>query len=198
MGNFKRIYIFKNLSLLVMVMTYSVLQAQQSNTLFFMHFLPESNFVNPAVQNECKLFIGLPVISSLHSHVSNSGFTAEQLLKEESGGDYSIDADNVLKKLGPSNLLTNEIHTTILAVGLRRNEYYYTFSVMEKDNLALPYTYDLMAFALKGNTSLKDNGSISRVRGCFITISVNMHLAFQRCIPITLNLVLRLSCFSES
>ncbi len=155
MGNFKRIHNFKNLFLLVMVMTYSVMQAQQSNTLFFMHFLPESNFINPAVQNECKLFIGLPVISSLHSHVSNSGFTAEQLLKEESGGGYSIDADNVLKKLGPSNLLTSEIHSTILAVGLRRDEYYYTFSIMEKDNLALPYTYDLMAFALKGNTQFE-------------------------------------------
>ena len=35
-------------------------QAQQNNTLFFMHSFPEANFVNPAVQIDCGIFVGLP------------------------------------------------------------------------------------------------------------------------------------------
>ena len=166
-GNFKQIHIFKNLFLLVMVMTFSVLQAQQSNTLFFMHSLPEANFVNPAVQIECKLFIGLPAVSSVHSHVSNSGFTANQLLKKESEGSYSIDADHVLNKLGPRNQFTSELHSTIVALGLRRYEYYYTFSIMEKNNQALLYSHDLVAFALKGNTQFEGQWIDLRGTGVF-------------------------------
>ncbi len=63
-----------------------------------MHSLPESNFINPAVQNDCKLFIGVPVLSSIHMHASNSGFTANQLLNKEPGG-YTLDADGVLNRL---------------------------------------------------------------------------------------------------
>jgi hypothetical protein len=78
--------LIRNLSWLILSLSFAELQAQQSNTLFFMHSLPESNFINPAVQNGCKLFIGLPVLSSIHMHASNSGFTANQLLNKEPGG----------------------------------------------------------------------------------------------------------------
>ena len=34
--------------------------SQQSNTLYMMHDVPQSNLLNPAVQLNCKLFIGVP------------------------------------------------------------------------------------------------------------------------------------------
>jgi hypothetical protein len=161
--------VYKNLSFVILMMMFSGLQAQQSSTLFFMHFLPESNFVNPAVQIECKLFIGLPLMSSIHMHASNSGFTAGQLLQKKSGGGYSINDNSVLKSLGSRNLLTTELQTTILAVGLRRDDYYYTFTIQEKDNLALIYTRDMMAFALKGNTQFEGQWIDFRGTGIFFS-----------------------------
>jgi hypothetical protein len=198
MVNFKLTAFFKILSLLILSFMGICLQAQQSNTLFFMHFLPEANFINPAVQNECKLFVGLPLVSSVHSHVSNSGFTAEQLLNKNPNGTYNIDADNVLNKLAPRNLSTTEAHTTLLAIGLRRDSYYFTFTIMEKDNMAALFTQDLAAFGLKGNTqfegqwiNLKGTGifynhlreyafGISKVKNDRLTLGIKAKLLFGK------------------
>ncbi len=131
------------------------LSAQQSNTLFFMHDIPESNFINPAVQGRCGVFVGLPAVSSLHLHASNSGFTLNQLLNKQEGGGYTVDAENALSRLGRSNLLTTEFYATWLALGVRRNDWYFTFTIQEKDNLAIAFSRDLVAFGLKGNTQFE-------------------------------------------
>jgi hypothetical protein len=128
------------------------LMAQQNNTLFFMHAIPQSNFLNPAIQQDCRLFIGLPVISSVHMNVANSGFTLNQMLEEGENGNYSIDADFVSGKLANRNFFSAELHVTILAIGLRHKQYYYTFSINEKDNTSVYYPRDLVSFALEGNT----------------------------------------------
>lgn len=131
------------------------LSAQQSNTLFFMHDIPESNFINPAVQGRCGVFVGLPAVSSLHLHASNSGFTLNQLLNKQEGGGYSVDAEHALSRLGRSNLLTTEFYATWLAIGVQRNDWYFTFTIQEKNNLAAAYSRDLVAFGLKGNTQFE-------------------------------------------
>jgi hypothetical protein len=144
--------IFLILSLVLMA---AGLSAQQSNTLFFMHGIPESNFINPAVQGRCGVFLGLPLVSSVHVHASNSGFTLNQLLKKQTAGGYAVDAQNALSHLGRSNLLTTEFYTTWLALGVQRNDWYFTFTIQEKDNLAASYSRDLVAFGLKGNTQFE-------------------------------------------
>jgi hypothetical protein len=194
---FRQKTVVRSLSWLFFSMILVELQAQQSNTLFFMHSLPESNFINPAIQNSCKLFIGVPVLSSIHMHASNSGFTANQLLNEEPGG-YTLDTETVLKKVAPGNIMTSELYTTILAIGLRKEEYYYTFTVQEKDNLASLYSRDLMSFALKGNTQfegqwidLKGTGvfynhvrefalGISKVKNNALTLGIKAKLYFGK------------------
>ncbi len=139
---------------LMMVLSHQLL-SQQNNTLFFMHSVPQSNFLNPAIQNECKLFIGLPVISSIHVNIANSGFTLGQLLEKQANDSFRIDADFVAKKLAPRNFLSTEIHTTVLAVGLRRDPYYYTFTINEKNNAILFYPRDMVLFGLEGNTQFE-------------------------------------------
>jgi hypothetical protein len=185
------------LSWLIFFLIPSALQAQQSNTLFFMHSLPESNFINPAVQNGCKLFIGLPALSSIHMHVSNSGFTANQLLNKAPGG-YTLDAEGALNKLARKNIATSEVYTTILAVGLRKEDYYYTFTIQEKDNMASLYSRDLATFGLKGNTQYEGkwidlNGSgvyynhvrefavgVSKVKSNALTLGIKAKLLFGK------------------
>ena len=196
-GKFRQKTISGILFWLILFLLPAALQAQQSNTLFFMHSLPESNFINPAVQNGCKLFIGVPVLSSIHMHVSNSGFTANQLLNKEQGG-YVLDADGALKKLARKNIATSEVYTTILAVGLRKEDYYYTFTIQEKDNMASLYSRDLAAFALKGNTQFEGewidlNGTgvyynhvrefavgVSKVKSNALTLGIKAKLLFGK------------------
>jgi len=141
--------------------------SQQNNTLFFMHSVPQANFLNPAVQQDCRVFIGLPVISSVHVNIANSGFTLNQLLEKQPDSSYRIDADFVAKKLAPRNFLATEVHTTLLAIGLRHNDYYFTFSVNEKNNSLVFYQRDLALFALNGNTQFEGESVSLQSTGVF-------------------------------
>jgi hypothetical protein len=140
---------------------------QQNNTLFFMHSIPQSNFLNPAVQQDCRLFIGLPVISSMHVNGANSGFTMNQLLEKQPDSSYRIDAYFVTDKLAPRNFLTTEVHTTLLALGLRSNAYYFTFSINEKDNSFVFYQRDIVSLALNGNTQFEGESVSMQSTGIF-------------------------------
>jgi hypothetical protein len=126
---------------------------QQNNVLFFMHTVPESNFINPAVQNSCRYFIGLPVISSVHFNYGNTGFSYKQLFTKAPGTDYyTADIDNVVKRLSRVNYISTELQSTILALGYRRDYNYFTFSVIEKNNIAASFPKDLVTLIWKGNS----------------------------------------------
>jgi hypothetical protein len=126
-------------------------QAQQNNTLFFMHSLPEANYLNPAVQIDCGIFVGLPLISSFHMNIANSGFTAGNLFTFYTDGSFSRKPDFNTERLARRNYFVSELHATLLAVGIKRNNLYYSFTITEKDNAAVLYTPDLIEFSLQGS-----------------------------------------------
>ena len=97
------------LSIFFLVITTYRIQSQQSNTLFFMHSVPQSNFINPAIQGECRWFIGLPVISSTHLNLAHNGFTINHLLEIQGEDQYSLDAEKIDRKL---NGLVNSLRGT--------------------------------------------------------------------------------------
>ena len=90
------------------------------------------------------------------------------------------------------------MHTTILAVGLQKDDYYYTFTIQEKDNMASLYSRDLVTFALKGNTQfegqwidLKGTGvyynhvrefaiGVSKVKNNALTLGIKAKLLFGK------------------
>lgn len=115
-----------------------------------MHSIPEANFVNPAVQIDCGTFVGLPLISSLHMNIANSGFTAGQFATLYTDNTIGRNFDMETSGMPRRNYFVSEIHAVLLAVGIKRNEYYYTFTVTEKDNAVLVYTRDLTEFSLRG------------------------------------------------
>jgi hypothetical protein len=77
------------------------------------------------------------------------------LLEKQPDSSYRIDAGFVANKLAPRNFLATEVHTTLLALGLRHNEYYFTFSINEKNNFLIFYQRDLASLALNGNTQFE-------------------------------------------
>ncbi len=172
----KKTFVF---TFLILVVIYHS-SAQQNHTLYFMHAIPQSNFLNPAVQNSCRIFIGLPVISGLHANLAHNGFTFNQLFNDESGGTYSIDATTIEKKIANRNYLESELYANLFVFGLRMNKTYFTFAVRERDDFALFYTRDLFSLVYKGNTqfegewiSLKGTGiNFSHFREYSIGVSV--------------------------
>ncbi len=98
-GNFKGIAPSGTLIALVLSLINLISQAQQNNTLFFMHSLPEANFINPAVQINCGIFIGLPLVSSFHMNIANSGFTAGDVVTLYTDGTMNRNPDFNTQKI---------------------------------------------------------------------------------------------------
>ena len=123
--------------------------AQQDNTLFFMHSLPQSNIVNPAVQIDCKLFVGIPLLSSIHFNANSTGFSYNSF----SPGRASIDLNKATKGLLWWDYVTAEFQYNWLALGYRPNERdYYNFSITEKVDMKLFFPKKLVLLARDGNT----------------------------------------------
>ncbi len=120
-----------------------------------MHYLGESNFLNPAVQSECKWFIGVPVLSSIHLNYANSGFSYKQAISNTSDSTYTMNIDKVVGQLGFRTLIGSEFHTSLLALGYRRGDYYFAFSIIEKNNLPFTLSKDLFSLIWEGNTQFE-------------------------------------------
>lgn len=136
---------------LVFLFFYFPLKGQQNNTVYLMHNVPQSNLLNPAVQIKCKWFVGIPALSSTQLNYSNSTFSFNELFRQ-SNGSASLDIDAFYNNIKKTNLLSSEIHLDLISVGYRSNDYYFTFNIAEKINLALTYPGSLMDLAWKGNT----------------------------------------------
>jgi hypothetical protein len=145
--------------------------SQQNQQLFLMHYLPESNFLNPAVQIECTWFIGLPVISSIHANYANNAFSYKNIFTKGSDGINHPDSakiDHVVNHLGRRTFIGEEFQTTWIALGYRHDYNYFNFSIIEKINSPVTISRDAILLAWKGNSQFegenaKINGTASYV-----------------------------------
>lgn len=123
--------------------------AQQNVTMYIIPDNPQVNTLNPAFQNECKLFIGLPVISSIHFNYGNDAFTYKQLFREEGNG-YVVSPSGISP--GRVRSISSEVQIAIVNIGFWYKKKYITFSIHEKADAATFFNKDLFAVATAGNT----------------------------------------------
>ncbi len=122
------------------------LRAQQANTLYLMHDVPQSNLLNPAVQLECKYYIGIPLLSSVHLSYSNTAFTYNDL-----AGTDTWNTEGVLDQMHNTDLYSVEAHLHLLSLGYRRKGLYFTFNVAEKMHGFQTVPKELAEVAIHGN-----------------------------------------------
>jgi len=114
-----------------------------------MHSLPQSNFVNPAVQIKCRTYVGIPLLSSIHLNANSTGFSYNSF----SPGAGSVDVGKLTSGLFWWDYVTLEFHYNWLAFGYRPNERdYFNFYVTEKIDLKLFFPKKLVLLATGGNT----------------------------------------------
>ena len=123
------------------------LRAQQNNTFYLMHDVPQSNLLNPAVQIKCKWFVGIPLLTSTQLNYSNSTFSYNDL-----GVSSSLNFENLYNNIKKTNLISTELHLDLLSIGYRRDDYYITFNIAEKVNAGLTYPGSIFELAWNGNT----------------------------------------------
>ena len=157
------------LILILIINIFSIARAQQNNTLFFMHKLPQSNLLNPAVQGECNLYLSglaIPVAGQIlppvYFNYGNNGFAYNQFIHKGTGlqsDSLILDFNNLTDKLRPMNYITAEMHLNLLSLGFRLQDifhskfkdYYFTFNITEKADFKFGFPKDLIAMPWQGN-----------------------------------------------
>ncbi|MDR1593886.1 MAG: DUF5723 family protein [Prevotellaceae bacterium] len=125
---------------------YSGIFAQQNMTLYQMHDVTQSNFLNPSVAADCKWNVGFPVLGNF-SFATGLPISYNDL----GAGQEYIESDKILSTIKKKNIISSNINLNILTIGYRSGDLYYQFTMNEKvaSKLMIPNT--LVEFALKGN-----------------------------------------------
>lgn len=129
--------------------------AQQNHSMFLMHYLPESNLLNPAIPISCRWYIGIPVFSSTHFNYGNSSFSFKNAYTSQGNGNYTANVDGLIDGMKRRNYIGTELHMQLLALGYRRGDYSFMFTVTEKNNVPLFYPKEVFQLALAGNTQFE-------------------------------------------
>src|SRR6056297_2094207 len=171
------------------------LSAQNSQTLYYINRVPQSNQMNPAIQPKCNFFFGLPAVSSLQLGLGNTRYTLSDVIMQHPTQDSLItflhpdaafNKTDFLSKLGNNNSFFQNFQTDLLSFGFRMNSWYFSFNLSEKQSMALNYPQDLMDFALNGNknfmyqttdfSDLRVNASFYREYGIGVAKEINSNL----------------------
>ncbi|HNV52782.1 MAG TPA: DUF5723 family protein [Tenuifilaceae bacterium] len=113
----------------IMVIAHNALVAQQDHTLFLMHNVPQSNFINPAVQINCQQYVGLPLLSSLHLNFNSTAFSYSTI----ANGSSNLDLNALVSKMHSWDFVSGEVHYTPVSFGfMYDNKQYFSFAWTER------------------------------------------------------------------
>jgi hypothetical protein len=136
--------------------------AQDPQTLYYMNSVPQSIFMNPAMQPKYNVYVGLPGISSIQLEAGNNQLYLKDIIMKSPTEDSLItflhpDAEfntsDFLDKLDENNFFYESFSTDLLSFGFRANSWYFSFNISEKSLTSINYPKDLAVLALEGNYS---------------------------------------------
>jgi len=131
---------------LLLLLGCPTLKGQQSNTLYLMHKVPQSNLLNPAVQLQCKWYVGIPGLASSHISYTNTAFTYNDL-----AGTNTWNLEGIFDQMHRVDLYGAEIMLYPVSIGHRYKSFYFTFNIAEKIHAYQTVPRDLTEIILHGN-----------------------------------------------
>jgi hypothetical protein len=123
-----------------------LVMAQQSNTFYLMHDVPQSSLLNPAVQLRCRFYVGIPLLASTHFTYSNTAFTYNDL-----AGTDTWNLEGVLGQMHRVDLYAVEARLQPISLGYRRKSLYFTFNIAERFHGYQTIPKDLAETVISGN-----------------------------------------------
>ncbi len=154
--------IIRNITITIamMVISMQMIHSQQ-NILYFMNGIHQSSELNPAYQSNCKVFVGMPVLSNISLNLSNTGFKYNDFIRKGTGSlsdSLIMDWNNVKGKLGKNNYFLANFNLTFLNFGFWADDNYFTFSMSNKTSSYFSYPKDLATLSEgNGNNIGEDN-----------------------------------------
>jgi hypothetical protein len=122
------------------------LQAQD-NTLYLMPQIPQANQLNPAYFKLCRIYVELPVISSVRLNIRNSAFGFHDVAQRGTGAQsdtYFIDGASLDRRVKHMNYSQLETDINVLGFGFAINEWYFTFNISNHSDALLSYPHDVV------------------------------------------------------
>jgi len=121
----------------------------QDNTLYYLHAVPQSLELNPALQYRCRVFVELPVLSSIGISLNSTGAGYHDAIRYGTGSKKDslyYDFNNLEKKLLKKNTLKADLDVTLLGFGFAfKEDWYFTFRIYNHTEIRLGYPRDLIA-----------------------------------------------------
>jgi len=140
------------------LMTPWLLMGQVNHTLYFMERIPQSNQINPALQPNCNVYVGMPGLSSVYIDIGNNSLNVTKVLQ------YNRDLDSLITFLHPladrsiffnalkeKNFLYNNFQYDILSFGFRVQNLYFHFNTSLKSFTYFTYPKSFMQLIINGS-----------------------------------------------
>ena len=140
----------------ILIFTTTVVSAQEINTLYFMNSIPQSNSLNPAIQRNCRVFIGLPALSSIYFDFSTGIGYNDVFTKNNTTNEFNIDIDKLITRLDTTNYFSSSVNINLFSLGLKfKNNLSFTLDVSDKVFARVGIPKDLFRFAWQLNSQFE-------------------------------------------
>ncbi len=124
----------------ILLFIYAALTAgAQDNILYQFNRQAQANKLNPAYKPQCKVYIGLPVLSNLKLGYANSAFAYKDLFYKN-GDSLQFNLEKLQQKKALNNHIRLDFSTDILNIGVAWKKYYFLFNVsnITQANISFP------------------------------------------------------------
>ena len=138
----------KTLTLLFALSTLTSLSAQEDLSTHFMRHTWQANRTNPAFFPEHRITIGLP---GIYNNLRITNITYGDLVVQEEGGVKRFDYDGAIAKLGPDNIIRENLDIETLSLGLRIGRLFLSVGHSARFNAYLNYPKALPQLIWQGN-----------------------------------------------
>lgn len=153
----KNIFIIKIIGLLAICFSSLTVTAQQNNSLYFIDRLPQSIQLNPALQPSCRVFVGMPALSSFEINAGNNALGISDVLIYNKEAQQLVTplyseaiTNQTLDKLRKNNIFSSGFQVDLLTFGFKIKESYVSFLISDKANVSTSIPKDLFRFAYEG------------------------------------------------
>ncbi|RLD76021.1 MAG: hypothetical protein DRJ10_14265 [Bacteroidetes bacterium] len=125
----------------------------QTNTIYFMDGIHQSSYLNPAYQDNCNIFIGLPALSGVNLQVGNNTLTYGNLFQENvnSSDTLIVNFNDINNNLQNSNYAIASTAIPVLGLGFWVKNSYFTFNIANKTSVKLSVPLELATLITEGN-----------------------------------------------
>ncbi|RPI46822.1 MAG: hypothetical protein EHM46_00110 [Bacteroidetes bacterium] len=179
------------ISLGILSCLFQGLDAQISNSLYFMYGVPQSNRINPALQPKCGFYLGFPLLAPLRMEVASSSLAYKDIIYPHPSEDSLIlflhplaDKEAFLARLQPVNFLASDLGTSLASFGFRTAAGFFSVDLTMRVDGSFYYPRDLFRFIFSG----PDEGEVFEFDGLGIDFSVINEFAMGWSASITENL----------